>query len=97
MRALPLSTAPNPAPISPHHAQNNLPIGAPPVASVERHRVVVSVAPLLSGTISKNPDDLLSLSLSLSLSYHDNLSSLGAAGPPRGRESTMDREPAVVS
>jgi hypothetical protein len=35
-------------------------------------------------------------SLSLSLSYHDDLSSLGAATPPHGRESTMNREPSVV-
>jgi hypothetical protein len=35
-------------------------------------------------------------SLSLSLGYHDNLLSLGAATPPHGRESIMDLEPAVV-
>jgi hypothetical protein len=33
---------------------------------------------------------------SLSLNYHVNLLSPGAAVPPHGHESTMDREPVVV-
>jgi hypothetical protein len=63
MRAPPLSTAPTPAPISPHRTRNHLPIGAPPVASFERCCVVIYAAPPPSGTISENPVDLLSLSL----------------------------------
>jgi hypothetical protein len=55
--------------------------------------VSISTAPPLSGVIDENPDDLL---LSLSSNYHGNLPNPGAAVPPHGHESTMDREPAVV-
>jgi hypothetical protein len=67
MRAPPLFTVPTPALISPPHTRNNLSIGAPPTTSVEHRRVTISVAPPPSDTIGENPDDLLSLSLSLSL------------------------------
>jgi hypothetical protein len=55
--------------------------------------VSISTAPPLSGVIDENPDDLL---LSLSPNYHGNLPNPGAAVPPHGHESTIDREPAVV-
>jgi hypothetical protein len=69
---------------------------SPLAASVERHCEAISVAPPPNDVIGENSDDLLSHSLSLSPSYHDDLPSPGAAAPPHGRESTMDREPAVV-
>jgi hypothetical protein len=90
MRAPTLSIAPTSAPISPPRTQNHLLIRAPSVASVERHRVIISAAPPSSGAIGENPDNLLLLfSLSLSLSYHDDLPSLGAATLLHDRESTM--------
>jgi hypothetical protein len=55
--------------------------------------VVISAALPSSGAIGENPNDL---SLSLSLSYHDDLPSPEVAVLPHGRESTMDREPVVV-
>jgi hypothetical protein len=60
----PLSTTPTPAPISPPHTWNHLPIEAPPTASVERRRVAIFTAPSLSGVIDENPNDILSLFLS---------------------------------
>jgi hypothetical protein len=86
-RTPPLSTALTPTPISPPRARNNLPIGAPPATSFERCRVTIYASLPPSGTISENPDDLLSLSSSC----HDDLPSLGVATPPQGHESTMDR------
>jgi hypothetical protein len=92
MRAPPLSTSSTPAPISPAHARNHLPIGAPLATSVERRRVVISAAPPPSDVIGEKSDDLLILSPS----YHNDFKSLGAAEPPRGHEFTMDRESVVA-
>jgi hypothetical protein len=92
MRTPSLSTAPTSAPISPPRARNHLPIRAPLNASVEHRRVVIFATLSLSGAIGDNPNDLLSLSPS----YHDELLSPGAATPPHGCESTMDRELVVV-
>jgi hypothetical protein len=77
MRAPLLSTAPIPAPISPPHVQNHLPIEAPPSVSIEHRRVAISTP--LCDAMDENPDDLLSLSLG----YHDDLLSLrsGCAAP----------------
>jgi hypothetical protein len=94
MRAPPLSTVSTLTLISPPRVRNHLPIRTPPTASVERRCITISAAPPSSGVIGENPDDLL---LSLSLSYHDDLSSPGAVAPPHGRESTMDREATVVA
>jgi hypothetical protein len=71
----------------------------PPAASVEQRRVAISTALPPSDDIGENADDLLlllSLSLSLSPSYHDDFPSPEAAAPSHGRESTIDREPTVV-
>jgi hypothetical protein len=70
----------------------------PPAASVEQRRVAISTAPPPSDAIGENADDLLLLSLSLSLSpsYHDDFPSPEAAARSHGRESTIDREPTVV-
>jgi hypothetical protein len=65
MRAPTLSTAPTPTVISPPYAQNHLPIGAPLAASIECHRVTISATPSSSDAIGENPNDLLSLSLSV--------------------------------
>jgi hypothetical protein len=81
------------APISHPHARNHLLIEEPPITSFEHHRVVISTALSPSGAIGDNPDNLLSLSLS----YHDDLSSPRAAALPYGHESTMDRETTEVS
>jgi hypothetical protein len=89
MKAPPLSTAPTPAPISPPHAQDHLPIGAPPDASVERCRMAISAAPPPCGAIGENLNDLLSLSLSLCAIMTTSLASEWPRRP-HGRESTMD-------
>jgi hypothetical protein len=81
MKAPPLSTISTPASIFLPHVRNHLSIGAPPAASIERHRVVISAAPPPSDGIGENPDDL---------------SKPRAAMPPHVHESTMDQESVVI-
>jgi hypothetical protein len=81
MKIPPLSTTSTPASIFLPHARNHLSIGAPPAASIERHRVVISAAPPPSGGIGENPDDL---------------SRPRAAMPANVHESIMDQESVVV-
>jgi hypothetical protein len=91
MRVPSLSIAPTPTPISYPRTWNHLSIEAPPAASVERNRVVISAAPSSSDDIGENPRRP-----PLSPSYHNDLPSLRAAVLPHVHESTMDRERVVV-
>jgi hypothetical protein len=65
---------------------------SPSAAFVERHRVIISTAPPLTGVISENPDNLLSL-FELSQRPYEPRSGYTT----HNRESTMDRELIVVS
>jgi hypothetical protein len=82
-----LSPAPTLALISHPRAQNHLPIGAPPAASIEHRRVAISAAPRLQvaplvRTVTTSSLSLRAITTIFRASERPTL--------PHGHESTMD-------